>query len=197
MIKYFNNLKLFPNCKYKFENNEYDTFLDAVNNSYYNPSNNIPMIQIEIINNFATNIHPLNLECTNYQSKDILAKYAISRIIYISIDKSEIYFEAFELEDEENSCWRYYHIYDYGFMYSDKQIISIGYSNIQKYLGIIFNIEIDPVSIGKGKGFKILSKLELLNSKYMNQDLSLKCTCYDKDDGDYLIPFSTIKEVED
>ena len=170
-MKYLDKIIIIPECLYVIDNVVYNNFLDAVLNLNSNDILNHFYI-IRIINPNATDIHPDVLNCTNLDSKNNLCIYAKNRYIYISIDKSEIYFEAFELKRSISDNWVCNFIYDYEFLYGNK-IYERTFKAYSKIYERYFDIELDPIFIG-GSFTSELSKEEALNFQYMNSGVYLK-----------------------
>lgn len=187
-MKYLEHLLLIPGCIYRSGDKSYNNFVDAVNNSIESETFK-GIVIIEIENPNTDGIQPSDIRCTNFESKDILCRHAKFRYIYISLDKSEIYFESFELKNSSDN-WICNFEYDYEFMYgNDHYAIEFdAYSNIYK---MKFRVELYPISTGKGFT-STLTKEEALNSLYKYSGVSLRYICYDEEDDDYFIPLSDL-----
>lgn len=121
-IKYFEQLRLYPGCRYKAGKKSYKSIETALTRSRVS-GNEYGQFEIEIINRNVSDTIPDNYpECTIPELMD-LAKYAKSRLIVFNKERTEILGEIFELhiKDEDHRTLDF--MFDYGLMFGDDKDI--------------------------------------------------------------------------
>lgn len=191
-MKYIDKLVIIPECYYRTEDgNIYNSFIDAVINSRESAFFD-KMCLIEIINPNASNIHPDEIKCNNLESKNLLCIYARNRFIYISFDKSEIYFERFELKRSISDNWICNFCYDYEYMYGNK-CFKNKFNAFSNMYNSNYYAEISPISDNK-KFISDISNKEALMKEYRNSGVNLQYICFDENDNDFELPLSSLLE---
>lgn len=123
MIKYLENLKLFEDSIYRFNNIDFLTIEDAINYmmTHGDEKDFYKRFKVLIIINQSA---PDYFVCSEYTGigklalKDILASRAKERRVYFSTNMDRVYFESFDLyENNPDSCSFESFVFDYGLIY--------------------------------------------------------------------------------